>query len=550
MQKTTATVRGGPTTRQKNQRPEPIVIAAPGCSHPLANQIDALDPSLIRGAPCVLISGEAALADCVMRLTLAGAIRVTPVNPSSADVSGDIERALQTLRASLGGNRTPSAALLRAARACTVEMNPAILGDFAPIAQSLARLGGGPVEFVAGTALAMAAGILGGRYKVRVRDGFEVPLIAWIGLVGDASAGKSPVMDLMVRPLRALERESAERFDPSTAPAGTQPARALIANASIEATLHTAAAQGRSLLKYEDELSAFFSDVGRYNKSSQGDLGLWLSAHNGYPITVDRRSLKAPLRVDHWGVSIVGGIPPAVLSDLARDGEVSDGSGLDVRFWWLYPQLPPVQLRPAQDDSGALAKWSTIVSRLFAQRLQAAPDTVIDFTADAREKFELWRFDLLNDARKGSTDVDAWTGKLPGTVARLAGILCTLDAALSNATPREITLDHVKRAAMLADLLTAHRRRVELGRGQPTLERLTSELAGFVVAHSIKTLDTFEARRGLVAGIRSEKTLRAVLLEMQSAGWLATYVSPSPSEILPPTIEIRPEVAALARTVQ
>jgi hypothetical protein len=67
----------------------------------------------------------------------------------------------------------------------------------------------------------------------------------------------------------------------------------------------------------------------------------------------------------------------------------------------------------------------------------------------------------------------------------------------------------------------------------------------------MKTLDTFEVRKGLVPGIRSEKVLKQILLEMQSAGWLApsTFISPRSDDPLPPEVKIRDEVFELARKV-
>ena len=106
----------------------------------------------------------------------------------------------------------------------------------------------------------------------------------------------------------------------------------------------------------------------------------------------------------------------------------------------------------------------------------------------------------------------------------------------------------LRRAATLADLFTAHRRKVELERGAPPVEQLAAELAAFVIEHRIENLNTYEVRRGIVPGIRSEGTLRSVLREFHSAGWIAGYVPFRNDEAIPATIPIDPQVFALAGT--
>jgi hypothetical protein len=245
---------------------------------------------------------------------------------------------------------------------------------------------------------------------------------------------------------------------------------------------------------------------------------------------------------------VVGGIPPSVLAALSGSAEIENGDGLDVRLLYLFPSLPPVQLRPEANDGVAEQTLEKMMRTVMGWRNQAAGNQLIRFDDEARDKFENWRFDLLNKARKGSNEVDSWVGKLAGLVGRLAGVLAIIDGALVNKAPTTINVDQLRRAAKLADVLSAHRRKIELERGRPTIERLTSEFAGFILNHQVSNIDTFEARRGIVPGIRSEKVLRQVLCELQAAGWISnkTYVSPRNDDLLPESIVIRPEVFDLA----
>jgi hypothetical protein len=521
--------------------------------------IDINTISTGEGIVAVLICEESQVEFNMARLRKIGAARVIPVNVNSPSLGDDIERAVAAATVSSDG-RMPSASLLRAARACAVPFDPDLLGPAGPIADSLARLCGAPVEFIAGGMLACVSGLASGRFVVRVRAGYEVAPILWFANVGDASSGKSPALDIILRPIRRFEAEAQRQrttavkraIDDGEKPRAAQKlvpaaARALVSNASIEALQHICAEQGRAMIGAYDELSEWFSALTRYNRSATGDRGAWLSAHNGHSVTIDRRSLEEPLHIPHWGVALVGGIPPSVLNTLSRTAELENNDGLDARLLYFRPVLPPVAMRPDSGDAKTELALDRLMSRIMTWRIEATGTRTIEFDTDACERFEKWRFGLLNDARKSGNEVGAWIGKLPGLVARLAGCLAVIDAAMGGGSaPTSINKDQLKRAAGLADLLSAHRRRVELDRGAAPVEALAAELGAFVINHKVKMLNTFELRRGLIPGIRSEKVLRGVLRELHAAGWLQGWVTYRPDEPLPPNICIEPRVHSLA----
>jgi hypothetical protein len=529
-----------------------VVVGEPGV-HPEAVAIGDIG----QRSPfvAVLVAPEASVEFSLARLKKVGAAKVVLVDPNVGEVVEAVEKAVVAARLGMDP-RQPSASLLRAAKACSVRFDPKLLGEAGVMVERLARLAGAPAEFSMAALLATVSGLASGRFIASVRPGFEVTLILWLANVGDASSGKSPALDLVLKPLRKFEadaqrhrREEIKALvdqgeKPKDAARKVPPAtRALVSNASIEALQHLAAEQGRALIAAYDELSEWFAGLTRYSKSAQGDRGTWLSAHNCYPLVVDRRSLDEPLRIDHWGVSLVGGIPPSVLSSLARSAELESEDGMDVRLLYLRPVLPPVALRPQEGDDAAIADLERMMLRIIAWRREACGTEPIAFDDKAKERFEKWRFNLLNNARNGKKEVGAWVGKLPGLVVRLCGVLAVIDAAMAgNVPPKAITVNHLSRAAKLADLFSAHRRRIVLERGAVATEALAAELASFILENRVTSLNSFELRKGLIPGIRNEKTLRAVLREMHAAGWLAGWVTYKPDEPLPPVILIKPEV--------
>jgi hypothetical protein len=508
----------------------------------------------------VLVARPDALETDIARLRKAGAARIVPLNCFDDNLDAALPEAIASALIA-APTKYPSARLLKAAIASAAPMRTIdLFASAGPMVDAMAHLSGSAVEFAAGSVLAAVSGLIAGRFSSMVRPGWEVAPILWVALVGDASSGKSPIMDLAMKPIRRLEnaddaihaaavaaaRAEEDKKAMKAALAAIPPARrAMVSNVTVEALQHVAAEQGRGMLGFYDELSEWFGSLLKYNRSASGDRGTWLAAHNGYPLTVDRRSLDAPLRIPFWGVSLLGGIPPSVLSTLATGKELNSGDGLDARLLYIRPNLPPLELRPNPEDASAEETWARIVDRLWQWRNQAAPCRAIPFSDEAREVFEGWRLDILARARATGREVSPWIGKAPGLVARLALVMCCLDAALEGREVEEIELDHVERAAALVDTLGQHRRRAELERGAPAVEQLAAEVGAFIIEHQLSQLNTYELRRGLIAGIRTESTLRAVLVELHAAGWITTYVTGRKDELIPPQIQIDPRVHML-----
>jgi len=524
-----------------------VLTVAAGTPHPDFKDIDDIDHGNLKGAAVVLMTTSQARDVALATLRQAGAATVVPVAAGDSDAA---EAALAHLRTTAGSRAGPSMSLIRAARSCAATIPEDTFGEMGPAIDQMARLSGAPAEFVAGWVLSTASALISGRFRVYVRPEFEVAPIIWTASVGDASTNKSPAGSIVLKPIHAIEREFRRHHDldaKNAAAAGGKadvpPARrVLVANASIEALQHIVAGERRAMLAGYDELSDWFNSLRRYSKSATGDRGSWLAAHNGFPLTIDRRNLKEPLRIDHWGVALAGGIPPSVLASLVDSAELESGDGLDVRLFYFMPPPPPIVARPNDGDEAGTVLWAKVVERLFVWRNQAAPEAALKFTPAAREKFESWRVDLLNSARRLG-DVDAWTGKLPGAVARVCGVLAALDAAVAGRDePKQIDVTVLTRAAAFIDVVSRHRQKVQLARGVGSTERLTAELAGYILRYKVLALDTFEARRGVVPGIRTDRALRQVLNELDAAGWLEEAIPLRRDEPLPPIVHIRKAV--------
>jgi len=187
-----------------------------------------------------------------------------------------------------------------------------------------------PADYVAASLLAVAASAIGNSRRASPWPGWIEPSILWVALVGASSSGKSPAVDPVLAPLRAVEQERAEEYadtlrryetarqeaDEARAiwkldvkkavemksPAPEMPSgavepvfpempRLILSDVTPEAAASRLRASPRGVLCYRDELAGWLSSFGRYS-GSQSERPFWLEAYGGRGYVVDLTSLR------------------------------------------------------------------------------------------------------------------------------------------------------------------------------------------------------------------------------------------------------------------
>ncbi|UZK64640.1 DUF3987 domain-containing protein [Sphingomonas sp. M1-B02] len=203
-------------------------------------------------------------------------------------------------------------------RTAPVSMSRAVFGDLWPLVADLAEGTGAPVDYVGCSLLAVAASLIGSKRRVQPFESAPLwrdPPVLWIALVGDPSSNKSPAIDAVVAPLRAIELEYAEAHklelvahqavaerakaernrwqeavkaatrDGSSTPSIPAAAelpddpvrrRLLVQDATPESMCELLASNPNGMLHMRDELSGWLSSFERY---SPGGRDFWLEAY-------------------------------------------------------------------------------------------------------------------------------------------------------------------------------------------------------------------------------------------------------------------------------
>jgi hypothetical protein len=408
---------------------------------------------------------------------------------------------------------------------------------------------GAPADYVFGAMLAAAGSAIGNARWVSPWQGWEEPPVIWVMCIGRPSAGKSPAMDAVLKPLRDAERplrEAAEEErkawtekedlaklaeaqwkdavraalktgdDPPPKPESCNPGqpphapRLVVNDGTIERLGAILARQPRGTLQMRDELAGWLKGMERYAVGGT-DRPFWLEAFGGRGYTVERMG-REPLSIDHLSIWVLGGIQPDRLKSLLFE---ADDDGLLARFLPIWPAPAPVK-RPTGWTNEALMKGT--LDRLLTMNM-ASDETghqrplMVPFAEGARLLMDRLRERARGWEEEAEGLMLSFTGKLPGLTARLALVLACLDWATEGGThPHEITAEHFGRAAYLVEAyLLPMAKRTYADASTPKAERAARRLVAIIREHRWQRFTSREVLRLTRAGLGSKSELDPAL---------------------------------------
>lgn len=296
------------------------------------------------------------------------------------------------------------------------------------------------------------------------------------------------------------------------------PPRCLVNDATVEALALVEDRAIRGLLVERDELAGLICSLERYSAGS--DRPFYLEAWNGGPFQLDRVKYGSRF-IERHGFSIVGGIQPDRYRSLLTMSGDDDGFAARLLPFW------PVPVKPASIPEGTFHdEMDKALERLADQRF-SEEGLILTLAPDAFEAFNDW-YGKDHSARVGkSGKAGSAYGKLPGYVARLAGVLHIMDWAFSEGLdelPTAIEEIHVTAALKLAeDYFVPQIQRVYHGADQSAEECIAAAILQHCRKQGMITFNVRDARREWeIPGARSKDATKlfddAVKLIVES-GW-------------------------------
>lgn len=375
-----------------------------------------------------------------------------------------------------------------------------------------------PRELAALIGLAVQGCALQGKFTVRPESGYFEPVNVWTCPALDSGNRRTAVVNALARPLYDWEREKARELEPvikrvqaerSAVEERIKRKRGEFGRAedkdlekikkelvNLEMTLPEIPRAPRlvaqditpehcgTLMAECDERLAIISDeggifdilAGRYSRGIP-NLDLFLQAHAGAPVRVDRVS-RPPVHLHHPALTIGLSPQPEVLRGLAGQPGFR-GRGLLARFLYALPQSPlgyrgldskPVRGTVADAYANGI-KAMLALSPAFDEDGHPRPHVLTLMGKSWREWKELQRA-IEADMREGGRleHITDWASKLPGAMARVAGLFHCAEHAHGQPATRGISADTMCRARALGTVLINHALAVfDLMAGNPAL---------------------------------------------------------------------------------
>jgi hypothetical protein len=368
-----------------------------------------------------------------------------------------------------------------------VEVFPEVLQRYC---REAARATLAPLDFIGATMLGVAGAAIGQSVNVRVKRTWNEAPLLYIVVVAPPGRAKTPAMRLVVKPLTEIDRQlrkqsqeardaweeakKAHAKDPNNhPPPGPEPPqrRAIVKDITRESLALILQDNPRGVLCDPDEAGAWVASFNEY-KAKGADRQFWLSNWSCTSISVDRKGGRESLYVPYPFAAVVGGLPPAMLGNLADEHGRNDGF-ID-RILFTYPDegaYPPQRWTEAELGEDAERDWSDIIRRLHETAMTRDPEAELErpfSVAYAPEAKAIWADWFAAHAAETEApgfpedQAGAWS-KLRTHAARFALILSRLRWACdptSGPLPGPITAADLRGAIALADYFKSHLARV------------------------------------------------------------------------------------------
>ena len=193
-----------------------------------------------------------------------------------------------------------------------------------------------PIDYHATSIVVCASIALGNAFTAKFKGTQKYPLSIYATIVGPPGIGKTPALKFGLQPLFDLEKQYRKEYydliekwkdecigkDENEHPPKPLTKDIIVNDSTVESINSLLPANPKGLLMFVDELKGWLNSMNSYRKGS--DLEYYLSVWSGSFIKVTR-SGKESIYISNPFVSVIGGIQPKLIKELASDGKTDNG---------------------------------------------------------------------------------------------------------------------------------------------------------------------------------------------------------------------------------
>ena len=353
-------------------------------------------------------------------------------------------------------------------------------------------------DFMGSAFLWLTSTLLGNTLKIQVKKGWIDSPIVWISVIGKAGVGKTPDLDLIVKPLNKLNEqeivkynkrysefktyESLSKEDKEINETLEQPKRKqfIVDDITIEGLVQLHEESPKSIGVYKDELAGFFKDMNKYREGS--DLQFWLTTWSGKSYNVNRKTsgdsfLKKPF------LPILGGIQPEIFETFQTQENKHNGFMDRMLFCnpnkkAQYPSIDEISTETLQAYQDYVFRIKEIVDTDLTE-LDDDGDInpfIVGFTEDAKKEFRKYHCELV-DKQESENELDYFRGvfaKQITYIPRFSLIIAFLKSLERDELIQEVTLSDVKAAKEVSDYY------IKMTKNNKTDNDLTKQIADVI----------------------------------------------------------------------
>lgn len=375
---------------------------------------------------------------------------------------------------------------------------------FDTFVSELARSTETPIELAAMMTLAVVATAVQNRYLIQIKEDYNEPLNIWPLVILPPASRKSRVYGEVTLPLKRWEQEHKLEMEPliqaatskrKTIEARLKELRSQAAKATddkfqalqtqieyIENNLpeipifpqiwasdvtpeqlgNIMAANGEAMALMSDEGGIFDILAGLYS-DGKANIDLFLQAHSASSVRVDRGS-RPPIFMERPVLTMGLTVQPEVIRSICNN-KTFRGRGLLGRFLYVIPpsnigrrsfnELPMPQECPQE--------YQSAIDALLNHPNLIHEDKKTQYRLGiSKEAYEKWleyaqTIEALMGEEIGNlSHITDWAGKLPGAIARVAGLLHVMYYAHLKPWKHQISLKHMSAAIKIGHVLTNH----------------------------------------------------------------------------------------------
>lgn len=411
---------------------------------------------------------------------------------------------------------------------------------------------GCPPDYIVVPMLGVLGTAIGTRRQIKIKEGWRESAVTWTAIVGDTGSAKSPGLQLAVEPLYRLQSEflaehlADQKSSPTAREAGpdettkassesdtedrvlqpvpkriVNPRQAFTTDATMEALNVSLARTPHGIALVRDELTAWVLAMNEYKQGSGADRPHWQSMWNSSPVIVNRKNRRAPLIIPKPFVSVIGGLPPAMLRELCDERGREDG--FIHRILFTFPDPVPRVLSTEGVAAGTIGHYCRFFDRLRSRRMimcsEESETVVLDMAPDAFVEFQHWVNGHFTEMENGPVNLRGPWAKLVTYCARFALIIYLARTVTERTVASTVDVNSVRCAIALANYFKSHTRKVYRHLFATAAERQIMAAIEWLrkrpgLCSTKRDFQTFK-----VGGVRTAEDASALFVLLERNGW-------------------------------